>query len=188
MNAGVTHRAPWRPASFASASPASSLWQSGLVALMQAVINSLSPTLSLQGPETPHLPATLVTSTATPCVAWGHRCMHVCWRRRLRKCETGWGWWSAGPSLMITVCSAHLYSKPFGSRHPTKRQTYLVPLSSITTLPESEREHTHKDSYFSIVVPEESSRGSELIVRGDTEDEIGADTASVMVSGRYPWL
>lgn len=54
--------------------------------------------------------------------------------------------------------------------------------------------HTQTDrgtqtfSYSCFVVPEESSRGSELSVDQGTEDEMEADIASVMDRGRHPWL
>lgn len=94
---------PWRPASFASASPASSLWQSGLVALMQAVINSLSRALPLyralkllicQRHLSPPLPLRL-----WPGVAAARMCV---WRGRPRKRGTGW-------SLAVCWAISHDY-------------------------------------------------------------------------------
>lgn len=121
-----------------------------------------------------------------------------------RKCVCARGDGGLELSLAITICSTPSYLNPL--QIPSSQQNGRLTLSPLApSSPCKWRRqckcthtqryaHTHKDtqrktlSYSCFVVPGESWQASELMVDQGTEDEIGADIASVMDRGRHPWL
>lgn len=122
----------------------------------------------------------------------------MCVSARVCVCLCAWGkeGQAVKPSLAITICSTPLYSNPI--QIPSCKQNGRLTLSPLAPSSPCKRRrqhecthtktHTQTLSYSCFVVPEQSSRGSELSVDQGTEDEMGADIASIMDRGRHPWL
>lgn len=87
--------------------------------MLCAVINSLVHTVSLQAPKPPCLlpTTTHLSPLLLPCL-WPR--VDVCKCASAQVSETGWSWQGVEPSLVITICSAPLYSNHSVRHHPNK--------------------------------------------------------------------